>query len=294
MSIAKRSGLDFVGHCIANPLDLRVDPTAEIVCFRVVQEALTNIARHAQAKQVWVDLQRREQALFLLIRDDGIGFDVPHGARASESRGKFRITRQCKNVSSWPEVSLRSVPPPGMALRFTSAFPCPQTDRHHTTVSSHSTANLLMKTKPIRVLLADDHALFRAGVRMLLEHMEGVEVVGEAADGREAVRVTKQLQPDVVLMDITMTGLNGLEATAQVTQECPQARVIILSMHLNEQYVMQAVRAGASGYLLKDAAATELEQAVRTVARGDVYSTRRCHNIFLLIIDDVSVQRNRE
>lgn len=128
-----------------------------------------------------------------------------------------------------------------------------------------------MSVTPIRVLLADDHALFRAGVRMLLEHMEGVEVVGEVADGREAVRVCKTLQPDVVLMDITMTGLNGLEATAQVVAECPRTRVIIVSMHLNEQYVMQAVRVGATGYLLKDAASNDLEQAVRTVARGDTY-----------------------
>ena len=128
-----------------------------------------------------------------------------------------------------------------------------------------------MKATPIRVLLADDHALFRAGIRMLLEHITGVEVVGEAADGREAIRLIKQVRPDVVLMDITMSGLNGLEATARVTQECPQARIIILSMHLNEQYVMQAVRAGAAGYLLKDAAATDLEQAVKTVARGDTY-----------------------
>lgn len=128
-----------------------------------------------------------------------------------------------------------------------------------------------MKATPIRVLLADDHALFRAGIRMLLEHISGVEVVGEAADGREAVRLIKQVQPDVVLMDITMSGLNGLEATAQVAQECPQVRVIILSMHLNEQYVMQAVRAGAAGYLLKDAAATELEQAVKAVACGNTY-----------------------
>jgi len=128
-----------------------------------------------------------------------------------------------------------------------------------------------MSQAPIRVLLADDHALFRAGVRMLLEHMEGVEVIGEVADGREAVRLSASLQPDVVLMDITMTGLNGLEATAQVVAACPRTRVIIVSMHLNEQYVMQAVRAGAAGYLLKDAASNELEQAVRTVARGDTY-----------------------
>jgi DNA-binding NarL/FixJ family response regulator len=130
---------------------------------------------------------------------------------------------------------------------------------------------MVMKATPIRVLLVDDHALFRAGIRMLLEHISGVEVVGEAADGREAVRLIKQVRPDVVLMDITMSGLNGLEATAQVTQDYPQVRVIILSMHLNEQYVMQAVRAGAVGYLLKDAAATDLEQAVKTVARGDTY-----------------------
>ncbi len=128
-----------------------------------------------------------------------------------------------------------------------------------------------MTATPIRVLLADDHALFRAGVRMLLEHMEGVAVVGEVADGREAVRLSTRLQPDIVLMDITMSGLNGLEATAQVVAACPRTKVIIVSMHLNEQYVMQAVRAGAVGYLLKDAAANELEQAVRTVARGDTY-----------------------
>jgi DNA-binding NarL/FixJ family response regulator len=106
---------------------------------------------------------------------------------------------------------------------------------------------------------------------MLLEHMAEVEVVGEAADGREAVRLSKTTQPDVVLMDIAMSGLNGLEATAQVSQDCPQVRVVILSMHLNEQFVVQALRAGAAGYLLKDAAAAELEQAVRTVARGDTY-----------------------
>jgi DNA-binding NarL/FixJ family response regulator len=128
-----------------------------------------------------------------------------------------------------------------------------------------------MNATPIRILLADDHALFRAGLRMLLEHMSGVEVVGEAGDGREAVRLSKTLQPTVVLMDIAMSGLNGLEATAQIAEESPRARVIILSMHLNEQYTVQALRAGAAGYLLKDAAAAELEQAVKTVTRGDTY-----------------------
>src|SRR5260221_11952011 len=108
-----------------------------------------------------------------------------------------------------------------------------------------------MSAAPIRVLLADDHALFRAGVRMLLEHMDGVEVVGEVADGREAGRLSAILQPDVVLMDITMSGLNGLEATAQAGAEGPHPRVILGSMHLKKQYVLQAGRAGATGNLLK-------------------------------------------
>ncbi len=128
-----------------------------------------------------------------------------------------------------------------------------------------------MKNLATRVLLVDDHALFRAGLRLLLEHMAGVEVVGEAADGREAVQLLRKLRPDVVLMDISMAGLNGLEATAQISQDHREVRVIVLSMHMNEQYVTQALRAGAAGYLLKDSAAEELEQALRTVARGGSY-----------------------
>lgn len=125
--------------------------------------------------------------------------------------------------------------------------------------------------KPIRVLLVDDHALFRAGIRKLLVDIAGVKVVAEASTGREALRLTKTVRPDVVLMDITMPDLSGLEATAYIVQEHPQTRVLMLSMHDNEQYVTQALRAGASGYLLKEAAPTELEEAVKAVARGDTY-----------------------
>jgi len=125
--------------------------------------------------------------------------------------------------------------------------------------------------KPTRVLLAEDHTLVRAGIRALLHNLTGIEVVAEASDGREALRVIKTYQPDVVLMDIAMAGLNGLEATARVTKEFPTVRVIILSMHSNEEYVAQALQAGAAGYLLKDAVAAELELAVTAVARGETY-----------------------
>jgi len=123
----------------------------------------------------------------------------------------------------------------------------------------------------IRVLLADDHALVRAGFRALAQNLAGVEVVAEAADGRDALALTKACQPDIVLMDISMTGLNGLEATARVVREFPQVRVIILSAHSSEEYVCQALRAGAAGYLLKDAGIAELELALRAVARGETY-----------------------
>jgi DNA-binding NarL/FixJ family response regulator len=124
---------------------------------------------------------------------------------------------------------------------------------------------------PIRVLLADDHALFRAGVRKLLQSFPGLEVVGEAADGYEALQLSGAHRPDVLLMDIGMPGLNGVEAAARLTRESTRPRVVILSMHTGEEHVLRAIRAGAAGYLLKDASPAELESAVRTVARGDIY-----------------------
>ena len=124
---------------------------------------------------------------------------------------------------------------------------------------------------PIRVLLADDHALVRAGIRALAQNLAGIEIVAEAVDGRDALALIKTHQPDLVLMDISMAGLNGLEATARVAKEYPNVRVIILSAHANEEYVWQALRAGAAGYLLKDAGTAELELALNAVARGETY-----------------------
>lgn len=129
--------------------------------------------------------------------------------------------------------------------------------------------------KTIRVLLADDHTLVRAGIRSLLEKMPEVEVVGEAGNGREAIELIKQLRPNVALMDIAMPELNGLEAVAQVAKFNPSVKVIILSMHANEEYVMQALRAGASGYLLKGSATSELKLALDAVAAGDTYLSPR-------------------
>ena len=124
---------------------------------------------------------------------------------------------------------------------------------------------------PVRVLLADDHSILRAGIRTILQEIPGVTVVGEAQDGREALDQIKTLRPDVVFMDIGMKNLNGLETTARVAQDFPGVRVLILSMHANEEYVAQALRAGARGYLLKDAPPAEIAKALEAVGRGETY-----------------------
>ena len=124
--------------------------------------------------------------------------------------------------------------------------------------------------EPMRIILADDHALVRAGFRALLREM-GIQIVAEASNGQEVLQLAAQHQPDLVLMDIAMPGLNGLEATARLTEKFPNVRVVIISMHANIEYARRAMQAGAAGYLLKNAKAAELEIALSAVAQGEVY-----------------------
>jgi DNA-binding NarL/FixJ family response regulator len=128
---------------------------------------------------------------------------------------------------------------------------------------------------PITVFLSDDHAIVRDGLRLLLEMQEDLSVVGEAAEGREAVRRVEKLRPDVVLMDISMPELNGIEATQRIRESCPSTRVIILSMYASAESIYRALKAGANGYLLKESAGKEVIAAVRTVHKGNRYLSRR-------------------
>lgn len=123
----------------------------------------------------------------------------------------------------------------------------------------------------IKVLLVEDLTLTRSGIRALLDSSEELEVVGEAADGREAVRMAKKLNPDVVLMDVAMPELNGIEAARQIHAAQPNVRIIMLSMHTDRQYIFESLRAGASGYVPKDVAFTELLEAIRVVSSGNTY-----------------------
>lgn len=131
--------------------------------------------------------------------------------------------------------------------------------------------NSSSKPAPIRVLLADDHRVVLQGFRLILSRHPDVEVVGEAFSGKEAVAATIKLQPDVVVMDIAMPEVNGVEATRQILRDAPRTKVVILTMHKDSAYVREALRAGAKGYLLKDSIDGELVAAVRAAARGDAY-----------------------
>lgn len=125
--------------------------------------------------------------------------------------------------------------------------------------------------KPIRIIIVDDHALMRAGIRALLENLKEIEVVAEATNGLEALALLETHHPDLILTDISMPSMDGLEVVARVTRDHPDVKAIILSMHSNEEYVWQALRAGAAGYLLKDCDTAELRLAIHAVARGESY-----------------------
>jgi len=123
---------------------------------------------------------------------------------------------------------------------------------------------------PIQVLLADDHQIVRQGLRAMLEH-EGYKVVGEASDGREAIRMAETTYPDVAILDLAMPALNGLDAAREILRGSPRTKAILLTMHTEDPYVLEALRAGVSGYVLKTQAALDLIQAIREVTRGAIY-----------------------
>jgi two-component system response regulator NreC len=136
-----------------------------------------------------------------------------------------------------------------------------------------------MATNKIRILLADDHALIRSGIATLLQGANDLEVVGEASDGEEAIEKTQLLKPDVVVIDLSMPRLSGIEATKVITRRFPAVHVLVLTMHENEEYVYQILRSGASGYVLKSAGKDELSTAIRAVAKGEKFFSPRVSEI---------------
>ncbi|MFC1982446.1 response regulator transcription factor [Chloroflexota bacterium] len=133
----------------------------------------------------------------------------------------------------------------------------------------------------IRVIIADDHKIVRQGLAKLLEGEKDIEIVGEAGDGQTVMKLTREKSPNVIIMDLAMPHMNGIEATHQISKTSPMTKILVLSMYLDRHYVAGVLGAGASGYLLKDCAAEELVNAVRTVNRGEVYLSQKVSGIIV-------------
>src|SRR5882757_6200699 len=186
---------------------------------------------------------------------------------------EWRCTRR-RSESAWSECARGPASP---------AAPCSYnlaSARAFASVPKSRSPRLLM-SRIIRILLADDHAVVRQGFKLILNQESDMEVVGEASEGEETVRLTQQLRPHVVIMDIAMPRVNGLEATRRIVENHPESKVLILSMHKDAVYVRETLRAGAKGYLLKESIDHDLLRAIRAVAQGDGFLSPEISNTVL-------------
>jgi DNA-binding NarL/FixJ family response regulator len=233
----------------------RLPSGLETVLYRVVQEGLTNIACHAQAQKICVYLNCDGKTLTLLITDDGKGFD-PY---ATSGMGLLGIREWVAAVGG----RLRIESTPGQGTRLTVSIQCPSS----TCLKKRQTRAL----DKIKVLLVEEHTIMRKGLLSLLENEPDIKVVGEAADGHEAVRLAYKLQPDVIVMDLNMPLLGGLEAIRHVKRELPESRLVVLTANTTEEYIYQVLETGTSGYLVKQSAPDELVMAIRSACAGDTF-----------------------
>ena len=226
--------------------------SAGLTVYRIVQEALTNVLKHATAAHAWVTIRYHSPAVDVEVLDDGFA--------TSPSTGTGHGIEGMRERAALFGGFLRAGPGPdgGLGGIYYLASP-PQPGARVTT----------------SILLVDDQSLIRAGFRMILEAEGDLDVVGEAADGVEAISLAHRYTPDVVLMDIRMPNLDGIEATRQIVTAHPTARVLALTTFDLDEYAFGALRAGASGFLLKDVGPAELVAAIRTVAAGDAVVSPR-------------------
>ncbi len=270
----RRSGVAASFELRGDPLPL--DAERATALFRIAQEALHNVEKHAQASRVRVELEFRTEgglgpgaepargAVLLRVADDGRGFATDDVQPTSE--GGFGLTGMRERARlAGGTLELESAPGWGTRLVahvvLATALAAPAAAAPAAEEPPSSTA-------PIRVLIADDHTLARAGIRRLLADTPTVAVVGEAVDGQEAVEQALALRPDVVLMDLQMPRLSGVQAVRELRARWPEVRVLIVTTFAQDEHLFEALKAGARGYLLKDASRVELLQGIHTVHQG--------------------------
>jgi PAS domain S-box-containing protein len=258
-------------------VEVQADPNAEPAdedmrsqLFQAVRELLFNVVKHAQSSQATVELTTTEnQGVRITVTDNGVGFDPADlEANSTHGFGLFSIGERLQVIDGRMEVASQ----PGQGTRITLEIPhaCSAAEPTTATVAPAATDSGTTATEvhgfapeePIRVLLADDHAILRQGLARLLRQQAGIEVVGDAADGQQAVEAALRLKPDVVLMDVTMPHVDGIEATRHITRELPDVRVIGLSMHEEEDAATAMHMAGAVAYLRKDSPSEALVSTI--------------------------------
>ena len=242
----RQAGLDINMIVVGKPPSL--SPGTELVIYRIIQEALTNAMRHAPEAQVSLELTYAPDHVVVFVDDDG-----PGASAARNPSGGHGLTGMFERVAAVGGTVTAGPRQPGPGWRVHARIPV---------------MGVMGAIGVIRILLADDEALVRSGLRLILQSEPDIEVVGEAQDGEDAIVQTRQLQPDVVLMDVRMPRLDGVEATRRLV-EAGDAHVLILTTFDLDAHLFAAIRAGASGFMLKAVPPDDLITAVRAVARGD-------------------------
>jgi PAS domain S-box-containing protein len=247
----------------------RLGEELRVLLFQATREILFNVVKHAGARHVTIELAREGQLVRLAIADDGSGFDVAVAAarsRGGSGYGLFSIAERMRHLGGSLEIESSSA-----GTHVTLLAPMAAEAVAPTPAAGAAPANdaqgpeVARRTDQIRLLIADDQQLMRQGIHTILDSDPQFTIVGEAATGQQALELARRERPDVVIMDIDMPEMDGLEATRVLAAEFPQLRVIALSMYADRQYVGEMLRAGATGYLLKDCAGDDLARAIRAV-----------------------------
>jgi PAS domain S-box-containing protein len=240
-------------------------PEIETVLYRIAQEALTNVRKHARTTRVRVTLRRLGGSVYLEVRDWGRGFDgavPPEGGAPGERVGLCGMRERAALLGGDFRIHGR----PGAGTSVVVEIPL----LHAVSVREEHIPSPRSETSPpARLVVADDQTIIREGLRTLLARTPDFEVVGEATDGKEALEICRNLQPDLVLMDVRMPGMDGLAATRAIKSEGCATSILMLSTYENPDYLFVAVQAGASGYVMKDADSRELISAIRGALRGE-------------------------
>lgn len=262
-----RDGIAVEASVSGQPVPLGSE--AETAFYRITQEAVANIRKHAEATRVAAVVDYSQEAVTLTISDNGTGFDLASLGPADEHGGFGLTSMRERTTLLGGDLQVESAP--GQGTRITVRIPYAGAPARQPAPQPEATAPQPESAPPIRVLIADDHAVARQGIRTILEEAADIEVVAEAADGTEALEKARAFRPDLVLTDVQMPRMGGIELVAALKAEALGSRTIILTAHLEGDLIVEGMKAGADGYLLKDARGRELVNAVRAVHKGETF-----------------------